>query len=393
MNIFHSPFPIFIVRKCVPMLATVLGALWLVACGPGGGADPAFTAKGKVTEAPVHHASGLRIQKLNDGFRVEVRNPQDTSEVIGKYRFARRNSRAAEGETVVKIPVTNMALNSTTFVPYFEKLDAHELIGGVTYTDRITNARVKRLVEEGKTLEIAGGDGINMERLLMVDPDALMAYRYGSSDFSNIEAQGIPVVMNMEYMETTPLGRAEWVKLIGCLLDRYDEAEALFDGIETEYLRLSELARSADYYPVVFSGSKYESKWFTPGNKSFVAQFIRDSGARYAFNHIEGQGNVELDFESVLSKLVKADYWGLIVSSQEEFALSNLLQMEPRYALFNSFKDGQVFVCNTAKSDYFGDAVLEPEVVLADLIAVIHPDLLPDHGHTYFRPVVIDVKS
>jgi iron complex transport system substrate-binding protein len=199
--------------------------------------------------------------------------------------------------------------------------------------------------------------------------------------------------MNMEYLETSPLGRAEWVKLIGCLLDRYDEAEELFAGIEKEYLRLSELARSADYYPVVFSGSKYESKWFTPGNQSFVAQYIRDSGARYAFKHINGKGNVELDFESVLSTLAKADYWGLIVSSHEDFALSNLLKMEPRYALFNSFKEGQIFVCNTAKSDYFGDAVLEPEVVLADLIGVIHPGLLPNHVHTYFHPVVIDVKS
>lgn len=393
MTIAHRNSPFFCFRKFTALLTLITAALLAGSCGEGSGSDPAFTAPSDPIEAGIKYASGLRIHKVGDGFRVEVRNPQDTSEIIGKYRFSRRKVSAAEGETVVQIPVTNMALNSTTFVPFFEKLDAHEVIGGVSYANRVTNKRVKALIDEGKTLEIAGGDGIDTERLLMVDPDALMVYRYGDSNFSSIEAQGIPVVMNMEYLETTPLGRAEWVKLVGCLLDRYDEAEALYDKIEGEYLSLKDSARSADYYPVVFSGSKYDTKWFTPGGNSFVAQFIRDSGARYAFQHIEGQGNVELDFESVLSTLVKADYWGLIVSSRDEFALSSLLEMEPRYALFNSFKDGQVFVCNTAKSDYFGDAVLEPQVILADLIAVIHPGLLPGHNHTYFRPVVVDVKS
>ncbi len=367
--------------------------LIFASCGEPG-ADPAFRAEGKAEAMPVHHSEGLRIEKTRDGFLVEVRNPRDTAEIYGTYRLSRTKKSSAGGdETVIRIPVQRAALNSTTFVPFFEKIDAHGVITGVSYASRVTNERVKAQIDAGETLEIAGGDGIDTERLLMSAPDVLMAYMYNASDFSKIEDLGIPVIMNMEYAESTPLGRAEWVKLAGCLIDRYDDAEELFEVISRTYGNLHDLAREADYYPVVFSGSKYESKWFTPGNRSFVAQYIRDAGARYAFQHVDGQSNVELDFESVLSTLVKADFWGLIVSDNNEFKLSSLIRMEPQYALFNSFKKGQVFVCNTAKSDYFGDAVLEPHIVLSDLIGILHPDLLPGHDFTYFRPVVVDVTS
>lgn len=370
------------------------GLLLLAASCGEPGTDPAFRAGGKAEALPVQHSEGLRIEKTRDGYRVEVRNPRDTAEIYANYLLSRTKKSSAGGdETVIRIPVKRAALNSTTFVPFFEKIDAHEVITGVSYASRVTNDRVKARIDAGETLEIAGSDGIDTERLLMSAPDVLMAYMYNASDFSKIEDLGIPVIMNMEYAESTPLGRAEWVKLAGCLTDRYDEAEELFDVISRTYGNLRDLAREADYYPVVFSGSKYESKWFTPGNRSFVAQYIRDAGARYAFQHVEGQSNVELDFESVLSTLVKADFWGLIVSDYNEFKLSSLIRMEPQYALFKSFKKGQVFVCNTAKSDYFGDAVLEPHIVLADLIGILHPDLLPGHDFTYFRPVVVDVTS
>lgn len=386
---FNSPFRAIASRGALFSILLFFAA----SCGEPG-ADPAFKAGGKAEPLSVSHSEGLRIEKTDDGFRVQVRNPRDTAEIYGTYHLSRRKQTSAGGdETVIRIPVQRTALNSTTFVPFFEKIDAHEVITGVSYANRVTNDRVKARIDAGEAIEIAGGDGIDTERLLMSAPDVLMAYMYNASDFSKIEDLGIPVIMNMEYAESTPLGRAEWVKLVGCLTDRYEEAEELFDVIARTYSNLRDLARDADYYPVVFSGSKYESKWFTPGNRSFVAQYIRDAGARYAFQHVEGQSNVELDFESVLSTLVKADYWGLIVSDNNEFKLSSLIRMEPQYALFKSFKEGQVFVCNTAKSDYFGDAVLEPHLVLADLIGILHPDRLPGHDFNYFRPVVVDVTS
>ncbi len=372
------------------LLNGIFGLVLLLAGCGNPGEDPTFSRKGEVR--PMNYTSGLRIQEVADGYKVQVRNPQDTTEVLGEYHFSRKGKTNASTGTI-KIPVANVALNSTTFVPFFDKLDAHDLIGGVSYANRVSNARVKQRFDEGLTLEIAGGDGLDMERLLMVDPEVLMVYKFGESNFQRVQEQGIPVVMNMEYMESEPLGRAEWIKLIGCMLDRYDEAEKLFENIARDYNEVRELAASTERNPVVFSGSKYEKVWFAPGNKTFVSQFIRDAGGVYAFEHIEGQGNVELDFENVLATINTADYWGLIVSSREDFRLSDLLKMAPEYALINAFREGQVFVCNTAKSDYFGEAVMEPQVILADLVAILHPDLMAGHKHVYFHPVVVDIKS
>ncbi len=373
-----------------PIVVAALAVL--VASCSGGGSDPAFVRNAPGT-LEVSHASGLRIERLSDGYLVEVRNPQDTAVLMGTYRFSRNSLNTTHSYTAIQIPVQRAALNSTTFVPFFAHMDAHEAIVGVSYANRVTDERVKAQWDAGTTLEIAGGDGLDMERVLMCNPDVVMAYIFGNANYTKVIEAGLPLVLNMEYKESTPLGRAEWIKLIGIMLDRYEEAEAIFKGIEKRYKEVQEQAASAPHKPTVFSGSKYERTWFTPGNASFVAQFIRDAGAVYAFEHIEGQGNTELDFESVLSTLNTADYWGLIVSSREEFTLSQLLSIAPEYATINAFKQGQVFVCNTYQSDYFGAAVMEPEVILADLVSIIHPGLMPEHEYTYFRPVVVDVKS
>lgn len=378
------------------LIAGIFLALTFTSCG--GGADTGDRAfvrtAGNAGSGSVSHSTSLRIELVDDGYYVEVRNPMDTSEVLASYHLSRKNkTEIGEEHSTIRIPIERMALGSTTFVPYFEHLGAAQVIRGVTYATQVRSEEIAEQVNEGFTLEIAGDTGIDPERLLMTDADVAMVYLYGNSNFRQLQELGIPVVLNMEYQESSPLARAEWVKLSACLLDRLAEAEAIFGEIEDRYMEISQLAKDASYAPKVFSGSKYERKWFAPGRSSFVAQYIRDAGGRYAFEHVEGSGSVELDFESVLSTLVKCDYWGLITSSEEEFALSHLIRVDPQYALFEAFRSGQVFVCNTAKSDYFGNAVMEPDVVLADLVAIIHPDLLPGHESVYFHLAVRDVKA
>lgn len=382
-------------RKLNEKYAFATAVAWLVlllASCDGPATDATFMLTDDGVDMPVEEARGLRILQVSDGYKVEVRNPQDTSQVLGRYHFSRKRKSKTGKETVIRIPVENVALNSTTFVPYFVRMGAHEAIGGVSYANRVTNTLVKAQVDAGYTREISSGDALDIERLLMIEPDAVMAYIYGNSSFENVESNGIPVVMNMEYSESTPLGRAEWVKLVGCMLDSYDQAEALYNEISTTYHEVRQVAKDIKGAPVVFSGSKYERMWFAPGNASFVAQFIRDAGGRYAFQNIEGQGNVQLEFETVLNKVSKADYWGLVVSSATPVKLSTLLDIAPEYSLIKAFREGNVFVCNTSLSDYFGDAVMEPEVILADLVSIIHPGSLPGHAHVYFRPVEVDIQ-
>ncbi len=359
----------------------------LTSCG-GDSSDFDFSDKGFEKRLTVSHASGLRIWKISDGFRVQVRNPQDTTEIMGTYLLSQNldsHTDSMPWTAKVQIPVKKAALNSTTFIPFFSKINQSDRIGGVTFTDMIVNEDIKSLIAAGEIVELTSGGELDYEKVLALDPDVFMAYRYGESNFQRYIDQGIPVVMNMEFLETSPLGRAEWIKLAGCLTGKYDEAVKIFERIEREYNDLRTLAGKAENQPRVFTGMTYGSNWFVQGNKSFVAQYIRDAHGIYSFEHIEGHGSREVDIESVFQVIKDADYWGMVASG--ELSYQQILDTDRRFTQFASFQKGQIFACNTSEVDYFGDAVMEPEKILADIIAIIHTDLTPTHEFHYFYPV------
>jgi iron complex transport system substrate-binding protein len=363
--------------------------IFLSSCGSGGSFNFSESTKGE-KEISVRHAQGLRIWQSAEGFRVVVRNPQDTTQILGNYFFKTVDQSAEDslGKGLsIRVPITNAALQSTTFVSFFDKLGEIDRVDGLGYAVRNQNANMAARLKSGAAIEITSGNDLDFEQLLKLAPDVLMVYQYADSDFSRYTEEGIPVVMNMEFAESTPLGRAEWIKLVGCLTGKLKESVEIFDGIEKRYRDLRTQVAFKSSLPLVFTGSKYGSSWFAPGRDSFIAQYIRDAGGIYSFEHIEGQGSTELDFEGVVSIITQADYWGFLISSEDEFSYQQVLEMDGIYSELKAFKRGQIFVCNTAKVDYFGDAVMEPDRILADLIGVFHPDLTPDHVFHYFRPI------
>jgi iron complex transport system substrate-binding protein len=333
----------------------------------------------------IKYSTGLRIWKKDAGYKVQVRNPQDTAEVMATWYFQKGYN--GQSTDTIAIPVKTAALNSTTFIAFFDKLDAIGLVDGVTYTDRVMNKAMKRRIDKGQAKEITSAGELDFEKVLALQPSAFMAYTYGDSDFSRLEEQGIPVVLNMEYLESHPLGRAEWIKLVGCMLDKYDLAEGLFSEVEARYNELKSKAALRSSMPTVFTGSRYKDIWYAPGNASYVANYLRDAGSNYVFRDIEGHGSAEIDYEVALQKVSGADYWGMVLSQEEEFTMKDVEKMDEKYTRFKAFKKQQVFYCNTAQDDYFGDAVMEPHYILADLIAIFHPEILPGHEFHYFRPI------
>ncbi len=334
-------------------------------------------------EVKIEYARGLLISKNGDGFEVTVRNPQDTSEILGNYSLV---SKSDSGEHAIHIPIESAALSSTTFVAFFDVIEQVDRISGVTFTDRVMNANLLQNISKGKVRELTSGGEIDFEKVLDVNPDLFMAYAKDEGTFSRIEKQGIKAVMNMEYMESTPLGRAEWIKFAGCLTGKLDEATTKFDSIASAYHALKQKAESQER-PEVFTGSRYKDHWYAPGRDSYIATYIRDAGAEYTFNEIEGRASAELDMESVLVSVSDADFWGMVVSQEKPYTMDQLLEIDPMYTRIKAVKDSSVFVCNAAKSDYFGDAVMQPHIILADLVSVFHPELLPDHEPVFFSRI------
>ena len=333
----------------------------------------------------MNFAKGLRIWKRGEDYRVEIRNPRDTSEMITSYFFT--NGSSSKNTDTITVPVQTVALNSTTFIAYFDKLGEADLITGVTFTDRMMNENLLDQVAANKTIELTSGGELDFEKVLSLSPDVFMAYSYGESDFSRIENQGIPVVLNMEYLEGHPLGRTEWIKLAGILTGKGALADSIYQDIESQYIALKEKVSEATTSPSVFTGSRYNEIWYAPGRDSYIANYITDAGGNYVFENLQGAGSHEIDYEAALKAISDADYWGMITSHREPFTMQTVLKMDKFYVSFKAFRDKNIFVCNAAKTDYFGDAVMEPEILLADMIAIIHPEVLPDHQGKYFNKV------
>jgi iron complex transport system substrate-binding protein len=338
--------------------------------------------RGKISqELPVKYASGFSIATIDNGYFITIRNPQDSSQVLGTYLFSDSDS------TGISVPIETTVLNSTTFGAFFDHLDALNTVKGMTYTSGVKNTEILNLIESGEIAEMISGDGIDFERMIELNPDVVLAYSFGEADFSRYEELGIPVVLLMDYKEPHPLGRAEWIKVVGCLLGKYEEAVEIFDEVETEYLKVKNQAILHSTLPSAFTGSRYGDFWYAPGRDSYIAKFIRDAGASYTFDHIEGQESAELDFEQALVTISQADYWGLVVSSDEPFTSEDILEMSPLYENLKAFKEDQIFICNTAEEDYFGDAIMEPHLILSDLYHIFHPDVERDSTFHYFKPI------
>lgn len=331
----------------------------------------------------VKYSTGFSIVAVDGGYSVTVRNPQDTTQILGSYLFAQSDSSA------IKIPIQTAVLNSTTFGAFFHHLDVLGTVKGLTYTASVKNRAILNLVDSGEIVEMISGDAIDFERMVELSPDVVLAYSFGQTDFSRYAELGIPVVLLMDYKESHPLGRAEWIKVVGCLTGKYDEAVEIFNQVEEKYFAVKQLAMDHSTFPSAFTGSRYGDFWFAPGRDSYIAKFIKDAGAIYTFNHIEGQESAELDFEQALVTISQADYWGLVVSSKEPFTSEDILKMSPLYKNLEAFRNDQIFVCNTAEVDYFGDAIMEPHLILSDLYRIFHPDVEADSdvGFHYFKPI------
>ncbi len=225
----------------------------------------------------VKYATGFTINTTKEGYSISVRNPQDTTDILGTYSLTKSDTNG------IPIPIEKAVLNSTTFGAFFDHLDALNIVKGMTYTDRVKNQRILDLVETEKITEMISGDGLDFERLLELSPDVVFAYSFGEADFSRYEELGIPIVLLMDYKESHPLGRAEWIKVVGCLLGKYEEAVAKFQELEEAYVAVRNQAMLHSTLPSAFTGSRYGDFWYAPGRDSYIAKFIFISQHLYHF--------------------------------------------------------------------------------------------------------------
>lgn len=288
---------------------------------------------------------------------------------------------------VISIPLESIVCTSTTHIPLLDYLNETDKLIGFPTTDYISSEKMRRRIDAGQVKELGIDKGMNIEELFALKPSMVMGYAMSSDlgQLKKIRETGIPVVINAEYLEKHPLGRAEWIKFMALFFNKEKEADSVFNSIEKEYLNTQELAKNSSAKPSVMSGVVYGDVWFMPGGKNYAARLLNDAGCNYLWADTESNGFLEVSFESVFAKAKEADLWIGVGSFK---SLKEIESAEKRYTLFKPFKNKNVFTYNTrvgAKggSEFLELGYLRPDIILKDLVKIAHPELLEGY-ETYF---------
>lgn len=339
----------------------------------------------------VRHARGFTIHHYDNYTLITVRNPWDSAKVLETYILVDKNSALPEhlpAGSIVKVPVEKVAICTAVHAGIWKQLGCVDKIKAVCEPNYIDIPEIKSGVESGLISDLGMATSIDLEKLIAVSPDALIVSPFENTSYGRFAKTGIPVVQDASYMEDTPLARAEWIKFEAAFTGKEALAEQIFTKIETRYQDLCKLVQKTTTRPTVFTELKYGQVWYVPGGNSYMGRFLQDAGANYIWKDLRQTGSAPLSFETVYDKAENADFWLIKYNNPtSEMTYQGLKSDFELYANFNAFKQKKIFAINSAKSPYYEDGPMEPDVILSDLVAIFHPELLDDYHSKYYFPI------
>lgn len=358
--------------------------------------NPIATENADEEYPPVHlqYASNFSIQKKGNLTILSVSKAWNGKEAPTlRYVLYPKEEKKPEGfgeAVLIPVPVERIICTGTTQTAMLDFLGAGERIVAIADGKYLYNASLRQRIAAGSLPELGNEQGLNYEKALQVNPDLVFSFSNGGSrPHQKFDELGIPVVMIAEYMEETPLGKAEWVKFFAYFLGLEKEANTNFQAIAQRYETLKQQlsTKLPTERPSVFTGTLQGGAWQVPGGKSFMARFIADAGGNYIWSDSEEAGALFLDFETVLSKAQSADIWLNVILADSR---ADLAAADERYKNFGAFKNGSIFsytarISKNGGYDFFESAIVCPDVVLQDLIRIFHPNALPSHNLFYYK--------
>lgn len=343
-------------------------------------------------KSTIKYAKGFDIVIENGTKKLVIKSAYKGSNEVFEYNIAKKtpNSIVDYKNVTLEVPVQKIVVTSTTHIPMVELLNEESTIIGFPYAKYVSAKKTRVLIDNGNIAEIGKENSLNTEILLDLQPELVVGYSVSSADKSltTIQKAGINVIYNGDWLEETPLGRAEWVKFFGVLFDKEQQADSIFKVIETNYIEAKQIAQKATTRPTILSGAIMSKDiWNLPAGDSFVAQFLKDANLDYLWKNSEGKGSLSLSFESVFDKGANADFWIApgYFSSKEQLLKSNEL-----YAKFNAFQNNRIYTPTIKKGEtggviYYELAPTRPDLVLKDIIKITNPKLLPNYKLTFFE--------
>ena len=341
----------------------------------------------------IKYAKGFDIVEKNGNKKLIIKSAYKGFNEIYEYTVYKKSlSKNLNNldKKIIQVPVKEIIVTSTTHIPMVELLEEEKSIVGFPFSKYVSSEKTRQLIDLGKIKEIGKENDLNTEILLDLQPELIVGYSVSSADksLSTIQKSGINVIYNGDWLEETPLGRAEWIKFFGVLFDKEQLADSIFNVIENNYLEAKKIALKSTKQQTVLSGAIMSKDiWNLPAGDSFVAQFLEDANVNYLWKNTKGKGSLSLSFESVFEKGINADYWIApgYFSSKKQMLSSNKL-----YEKFTTFKEDKIYSPSIKKGKtggiiYYELAPTRPDLVLKDIIKITNPELLPNYKFTFFE--------
>lgn len=348
------------------------------------------TQKPAIAKNSIEYASGLSIVKHEGYSVVTVSNPWPNANKSYTYVLKEKNAKvpdSLQSYITIKVPLESVVVTSTTNIPFLEMLEVEDKLIGFPHTDYVSSEKTRALIDKGAVKNVGQNEKLNIEQLIELSPDLIVTFGVDNNNpmLDNLKKSGLTVLIQADWMEQSPLGKAEWIKLYGALFGKEDKAKELFDKIVDSYKQTQKLIADQHATATVLYGSMYEDVWYVAKGNSWVAEFMKDAKANYLWSDLKGTGSEGLSFEKVLVKAKSADFWIAAGSfkSLDEFGKTN-----PHYTEFDAFKSKNVYTFEgkigaTGGIVYYELAPSRPDLVLKDFIKIFHPDLLPSYEFTF----------
>lgn len=351
---------------------------------------PACTKRTAVVETPLkhsaaetHYAELLQMQELEEG-RVlcRVLDPWRTNEVVAQYLLVPQTDDRWSEEmlhaysstfgqsTLLRTPLRHITLTSSCHAWLIHSLEAMDKVSVMCDTGYVMSPAVKEWLRTHPVKDGGSSTSPNAEVMLQAQSDAVWISPFENIGTALLAQLPIPTIYCADYMENTPLARAEWMKFYGRLVGKGMEADSLFQDVAERYDSICSLTDTTLTRPKLLAELPYGATWYVPGGRSTSAQLYHDAGFNYPWAQDTHAGSLSLSPESVLAKAGECDVWYFkYMSNEGDWTREDFLKQNPYYRQFRAAKEGQLWGCNTAVSDLFDVTPFRPDLLIESLVA------------------------
>lgn len=348
--------------------------------------------KNNIPKNEIQYAKGFSILNHEGYSVITVSNPWPKANKSYTYILKEKNGIVPDSLKqfpIILVPIKNIVVTSTTHIPSLEMLGVEKTLGGFPNLNYISSEKVRALIDAKKVKELGANQALNTEVLIDLQPDVIIGYGLDNNNptLDNLQKNGLKVLLNGDWNEQSPLGKAEWIKFFGALYGKQELANSLFYKIEKEYLNTLEIAKRAYSNPSILAGDMYEDKWYLPQGTSWGCQLLKEAHGNYLWSETKGTGSLSLSFETVLEKGKNANLW---ITSGQFGSLQEMLDANPHYAQFKAFQNKNVYSFSSKKGKtggilYYELAPNRPDIVLKDIVKILHPELLIGYKPFFFE--------